>query len=191
MNKNLKPITLVVLIDFHGHPVLAPDEEMNVLRYNALKRLAFGPPADIAYICNVPDFNKTPKLIEIETLVGLDGRNPWYNIDPDDKNIDTHYIDRMLAKDGYRIENVIVGGCNTAGCVTWTKPYGAIHWGKRGYQTKVWLPLCGEYQMAGHTTAECNMIAMEMMYEYIVDAEVTKQVKIVANPFRLDIKYRD
>lgn len=191
MNKNLKPITLVVLIDFHGHPVLAPDEEMNRLRYDALKRLAFGPPADIVYICNVPDFNKTPQLIEIETLIGLDGRNPWYNVDPDDKNIDVDYIESMLNKEGMRIHNVIVGGCNTCGCVTWTKPYGAIHWGKEGYRTNIWLPLCGEYQMHGLSTATVNMQAMEIMYEYIVEEKVTDKVKIMTNLDRLNILYRD
>ena len=179
---NLKPITLVLLTDFHGHPSMAVGEEMNTLRFQELKRLTFCSNKDnIIIVENTYPSDKSTEFSEIKRLVDIENLIPWITINPDDTKIDIPYIVNMIAEKGFFINNVIVGGCNTAGCVIWTKPYAAIKWAKAGFDTTIWLPICGEYQMPGATVSQVNMKAFELMFSYIKNSGAIDKLRIIAD----------
>ena len=62
-----------------------------------------------------------------------------FNLNPVQKNKGSA-IFIHIAKRNYKIDNVIIGGTNLAGCVLRSKPYSAIHWAKKGYHTQIlWM----------------------------------------------------
>lgn len=185
--KNLEPITLVLLVDFHGHPSMAVGEEMNTLRFQELKRLVFDSSADVIIIDNTLPQDVNEEFFEIKRLVDIENIIPWIVIDPDDKKIDIPYIVKMIEQRGRYIQHVVVGGCNTAGCVIYTKPYAATKWAKDGYDTSVWLPICAEYQMVGATVSQTNMKAFEIMFNYIKDSRAIDNLRIIADYSHLPI----
>ena len=97
-------------------------------------------------------------------------------------------IETIFAKRNYKINNVILGGTNLAGCVLRSKPYSAIHWAAAGYKTQILLPLCAEYQLPGVNQADRNSHATSILYNVIRDLRLWDQIDLVRMPGRLDIK---
>ena len=189
--KTLKQVTLVMLIDFQGHPSIAVGEEMNTLRFEQIKQLAFDSNGSIVIVDNTLEEHKSEAFKEINRLVNIENTKTWFTIDPDNPKIDIPYIVTMLIEKGYTIRNVIVGGCNTSGCIAWSKPYSATKWAKAGFDTTIWLPICADYQLAGATVSHTNMLAYEILFNYIKNTKTIDNINIVANYANIDIAKRN
>tara|TARA_B100001057_G_scaffold126591_1_gene125492 strand:+ start:14642 stop:15217 length:576 start_codon:yes stop_codon:yes gene_type:complete len=180
--KNLRH--LILLIDFTGHPPLG-DEHTNNLRYSALNTLAFGLPEDLTedYVIISDHFDHRAsheKISEVKKMVTIEKRHTWININPDEPITPPEIVDMLKEKSIY-INNVIIGGTNTAGCVLRSRPYSAIHWAKCGYDVKIFLQMCAEYQMPGHNQAERNMYAFTEMWNEIKTQGLTHKIDPVTN----------
>ena len=161
--------TVVVLIDFAGHPVLGSEYE-NELRYAALKSICFNnrfPPVVIVSD-HIPTGEMTdniavnPREEEIKKLVEVEGRHVWLSIDPDEQPT-VEDIKSMIIQKGYRPRNIILGGTNTVGCVLKNKNYSLLKWAEYGYDTTLFLPMCNDYQLPGRTWAERVMTAWSIV----------------------------
>ena len=180
--KNLRH--LILLIDFKGHPPLG-DEHTNNLRYSALNTLAFGYPKDLledfVFVSDHLDFNvEHEKVSEVKKMTTAENRHTWINIDPDEPITVPEIVDMLKEKNIY-INNVIIGGTNTAGCVLRSKPYSAIHWAEQGYNVKIFLQMCAEYQMPGSNQAERNMHAYAEMWREIKSQGLIHKIDPVTN----------
>ena len=86
--------TVVLLIDFQGHPVLGNEYE-NELRYTALKALLFN--NDFPRLVIVSDHvSINPREEELKRLVDIEGRHTWITIDPDNQPT-TEEITQLVA----------------------------------------------------------------------------------------------
>lgn len=171
---------LILLIDFTGHPPLG-DEHTNNLRYSALNTLAFGLPGNYVIISDHFDHRASDeKISEVKKMVTIEKRHTWINIDPDEPITVPEIVDMLKEKSIY-FNNVIIGGTNTAGCVLRSKPYSAIHWAKCGYDVKIFLQMCAEYQMPGHNQAERNMYAFTEIWNEIKTQGLTQKIDLVAH----------
>jgi hypothetical protein len=185
--------TIVLLIDFEGHPAMG-DEHTNHLRYSCLNGLLSIPDSDLYIISNhlqgisSDDKSTHLKMCEIEKMVAAEGRHTWRNIDPD-KEISVKDIEAILEKDGYRIKNVILGGCNTAGCVLRTRGYSAQKWAEAGHNVQIYLPMCADYQLAGLNQAERNLKAFTIMYTIIKHHNLFDRIDIVRRLDQLKFKH--
>ena len=184
---DLKPTTIILLIDFEGHPALG-DEFTNNQRYSTLAWL-LNPVREKPLIIisnHNPETHKRTE--EVAKMMKVENRHIWITIDPDNRNnpsIDSIKIE--VEKLGYRINNVIIGGTNLAGCVLRSKPYSAIHWAAKGYKTQIFLPLCAEYQLPGVNQAERNSHATSIMYNVIRDLRLWDEIDIVRETKGLNI----
>ena len=79
------------------------------------------------------------------------------------------------------IGNIIIGGCNLAGCVTHSKAISAIKWVQKGYNTEIFLPMCGEYQMPGKTNMEIILHAFTHMYREIQKSGTANKLELSSN----------
>ena len=148
--------TVVLLIDFQGHPPLGSEYE-NELRYTALKALLFND--DFPPLVIVSDHvSINPREVELKRMVDIEGKHMWINIDPDNQPTVEEIISIMGQK-GYKPRNLIVGGTNTTGCVLRIRKYSLLEWAKIGYTTTLFLPMCNDYQLPGNTWAERVMLA--------------------------------
>ena len=184
--------TLILLIDFHGHPILG-DNYTNELRYTTSHSLLqVDQERNIVsnhQLGEIPVERGSNKLKEIHRIYNIEGVHNWDRIDPD--RIPEHTIEdieNIFAKRNYKIDNVIIGGTNLAGCVLRSKPYSAIHWAAAGYKTQILLPLCAEYQLPGVNQADRNSHATSILYNVIRDLRLWDQIDLVRMPGRLDIK---
>lgn len=169
--------TLVMLIDFYGHPILG-DEYTNTRRYSMLKRLLFRTDEEMVFVSNHSD--KHEVLVELQHLVGLENRHTWLNIDPDiPPELST--IVEMVRTAGFEIHNIIIGGCNTSGCIINAKPFSAVQWAKEGYYTEIWLPLCAEYQQPGINDHESAMISFGMIYQFIKKEQLWDKIDVTCS----------
>ena len=117
----LEARTLILLIDFKGHPILA-DELTNNLRYNYLMELLqLETELNIVSDHIVNSKNKDHHRIEhIKEIYDIEGLHNWDVINPEGKkDVEDgtdwiHYIENIFEKRGYAINNVIIGGTNTA-----------------------------------------------------------------------------
>ena len=175
-------MTVVVLVDFHGHSTTG-NEEMNSSRYSALKMLAFnGDDKPVIFVCNTyPNEDRGAALIELARMIKVDGKHKWYWVDPDDGSANIDNIKRIIEKDGNSIGNVIIGGCNLAGCVIHSKAISAIKWIKKGYNTEIFLPMCGEYQMPGKTNMDIVLNAFTHMYREIQKSGTGDKLELTSN----------
>ena len=190
----LEARTLILLIDFKGHPILA-DELTNNLRYNYLMELLqLETELNIVSDHIVNSKNKDHHRIEhIKEIYDIEGLHNWDVINPEGKkDIEDgtdwiHYIENIFEKRGYAINNVIIGGTNTAGCVLRSKPYSAIHWAKKGYPVQIYLPMCTDYQLPGVNQAERNMAAGSILYNVIREEKLWNNIDLVRKRSVLEI----
>ena len=114
------------------------------------------------------------KMTEIQRMSDIEGRHTWININPDRacgnswidgeavENFSIQTIIDKVAEYGYEIQNVVVGGCNTVGCIFNSTPYSSCAWAKSGIPVQIFLPMCADYQMSGLNQIEQNMMAFFM-----------------------------
>ena len=191
----LEARTLILLIDFKGHPILALDELTNDLRYNYLMEL-LQLQTELNLVSNhiVNSKNKDHHRIEhIKKIYDIEGLHNWDVINPEGKkDVEEgtdwiHYIEKKFEKRGYAINNVIIGGTNTAGCVLRSKSYSAIQWAKKGYPVQIYLPMCADYQLPGINQAERNMAAGSILYNVIREEKLWNNIDLVRKRSTLEI----
>ena len=191
----LEARTLILLIDFKGHPILALDELTNDLRYNYLMELLqLQTELNIVSDHIVNSKNKDHHRIEhIKKIYDIEGLHNWDVINPEGKkDVEEgtdwiHYIEKKFEKRGYAINNVIIGGTNTAGCVLRSKSYSAIQWAKKGYPVQIYLPMCADYQLPGINQAERNMAAGSILYNVIREEKLWNNIDLVRKRSTLEI----
>ena len=186
----MKDKTLLLLIDFHGHPVLG-DDYTNELRYSTLHGL-LQDEKDMIVISNhqqgYPRDRCPNKIEELYRMYTIEGIHKWTRIDADRKpEWSIREIENLFANRLHNISNVILGGTNLAGCVLRSKPYSAIHWAKRGYHTQIFLPLCVEYQLPGVNQADRHSHATSVMYNVIREEKLFDKIDLVRNSKQLKI----
>ena len=191
----LEARTLILLIDFKGHPILALDELTNDLRYNyIMELLQLQTELNIVSDHIVNSKNKDHHRIEhIKKIYDIEGLHNWDVINPEGKkDVEEgtdwiHYIEKKFEKRGYAINNVIIGGTNTAGCVLRSKSYSAIQWAKKGYPVQIYLPMCADYQLPGINQAERNMAAGSILYNVIREEKLWNNIDLVRKRSTLEI----
>lgn len=168
--------TLILLIDFYGHPALTTDPYSDSVRYSYLTELISSGFIDktkcVFFSTTIPDTDK--RLLELRRIAITKG---FSFIIPTDKESDQEdeaysidYIKSKL-KNFINIDNtdtqIIVTGTNTSGCVFDKKGIGAYHWYKNKYKTKIYLPMCAEYERKGINDFERNMLGIATLYKKI------------------------
>jgi hypothetical protein len=167
--------TLLLLIDFEGHPILG-DEYTNNLRYSYLLKILEITDTRLLILSNHDMHDK--KTSEIEHIAKSEGVHTWLNIHHT-KPYSVKDLINIAAEKNNNIKNIIVGGTNTAGCVLRTKPYSATAFAKAGYKVQIFLPLCAEYQMVGVNAVEKNMKSYAVIYNHIREQRLVDSIDIV------------
>ena len=173
--------TVILLIDFEGHPIMG-DAYMNELRYACLHGLIYGIPEKPenqhkSFFIMSDNHDQHPKTTEVEKMARADGQHEWVTFDPD-AGYKVDDIKKIAADHGYNIKKLIIGGCNTAGCVLRSTGYSAIEWARAGHDVTIYLPMCGEYQIGGINAADKNMLAFTTLYKEIKKAGVINKISI-------------
>ena len=180
MSKRFKEMTVVMLIDFAGHDCLG-DDNMNNLRYKYLQKIAFGDDPPVVIISNHDD--RHSKLNEIQKMVITENYHKWINIGTGSNN-DTYNvrnIEYLLAAQEIKPRKVVIGGCNTAGCVISTKGFSAAAWANKGYDTTIFLPMCADYQQPGIDSYEKSIAAFTVLYKRIKHLKLIDKIDIQSN----------
>ncbi len=185
--------TLVLLIDFEGHPSICDDEITNTLRFSWLKTLIFNdeydnPDFDILFMSDhLPHHTK---MMEYERMIGAETRHRLIKIDPD-AELDLDDVIHQAQMHGYEITNVIIGGCNTIGCVLDSCGYSALKWARAGYPVQICLTMCADYQMYGQNMTESNIYSFSQLYTRIqaeYDAGTVVKIEIISNIHDIKLK---
>ena len=160
--------TVILLIDFEGHKILA-DEYINKLRYSTLQQITCDDSIDTneTVICSIGSSGIDLKLLEIKNMAVVDGWK-WLEINDEMSSIET--IEKLVKeKLNFNMNNndtqIIIGGCNTSGCVLKSKLSSAKYFSKK-YNTTILLPMCAEYQAHGINDIEKNMRAFARIFKY-------------------------
>ena len=143
--------TLIVLIDFYGHPDLTTDRYSDSVRYSYLTEIISSAHIDkkqISFYTNKID-PRDLRLQELKHMAISNGFN-WVN------QVDNNY------------DQVIVTGTNTSGCVFKKEGLGALHWTMKGIKTKIYLPMCAEYEHKGINDFERNTLGFAQLYKHII-----------------------
>ena len=163
-------ITVIVLIDFKGHPILA-GEYVNSLRYSALQQITENHNIDRekCIILSIGNSNDDKKLEEIREIALLN-KFRWLKVHNPNMTVDEmeHLLmekfNLIINKDNTRI---ILGGCNTSGCVLKTKNISIKDFGSMKYRTIIPLQLCAEYEGSGINDIEKNIKAFSRLFNYV------------------------
>jgi hypothetical protein len=161
---------VILLIDFKGHQILA-DDYVNKLRYSTLQQITENPSIDrnSSVILSIGSSNEDEKLQEIRNIA-VKERWKWLEIHNDNSNVED--IEKLVSeKLNYSMNNtntqIIIGGCNTSGCVLKSKLCSAKHFSDKKYKTNIVLPMCAEYEASGINDIEKNMKAFVRVYNYV------------------------
>lgn len=177
--------TIILLIDFYGHPALTTDSYSDSMRYAYLNEIiSSGADRNRCLFFSTVIHPNDKKLRELKNMAISKGFK-FFTLEDDptwtkplDKFKDDYYtIDYVKSKlgphDGNYISHlntqIIVTGTNTSGCVFTGKPIGALHWYKEKYKTKIYLPMCAEYENNGRNDFEKNQIGFASLYKQIYD----------------------
>ena len=185
--------TVILLIDFEGHKILA-DEYINKLRYSTLQQITCDDSIDTneTVICSIGSSGIDLKLLEIKNMAVVDGWK-WLEINDEMSSIET--IEKLVKeKLNFDMNNndtqIIIGGCNTSGCVLKSKLCSAKYFSLKQYKTIILLPMCAEYAHHGINDVEKNMRAFGKMFTFIKDNKL-KNIDIIEDVTKLNFKYRD
>ena len=177
MTRNLmtKSKTIILLIDFHGHPILG-DEFTNNKRYSELQKLICNVNniSDLYFISNMP-YSKDPKLAEVLKMARAVGYKTLEITETLRPNAGDHTIEELSnhikEKHDFKIDpsdtQIVIGGCNISGCVASSKQISAVYWSKAGYRTTIHAPLCAEYEQPGINQVERTYNGFEKLYSTI------------------------
>jgi len=174
----LQSKTIMMLIDFHGHPILG-DDHTNNQRYSKLAEMICNPFYDLV-IVSTHNKEKHSKMEEYKKMVDIEERHTWIVIDPDKKPTPTD-IAELCKEKGFKIGNVIMGGTNTAGCIIRSRSFSAAKWAQAGYEVQIWLPLCAENQLTGVNQLEREQKAFSIVYREIKKERLWNKIDIVDN----------
>ena len=167
-SENRKDNTIVLLIDFKGHPLLG-DEYVNNRRYSELQKFLTARSINRENIVFVSNHKSDdPKLMELFNMANTVGYT-------------TRYIDELVSMSdicdtiqlamGWDVTpsdtQIIIGGCNFGGCVINAKKISAVHWSGKGFQTTIHLPLCAEYEQPGVNSTEKVYNGFKQVYDFI------------------------
>lgn len=172
--------TIILLIDFYGHPALTTDSYSDSMRYSYLNEIiSSGTDRNRCLFFSTVIHGNDKKLRELKNMAISKG---FTFVTPEDdpnwvEHDDNYTIDYVKSKlgphDGNYISHlntqIIVTGTNTSGCVFTGKQIGALHWYKEKYKTKIYLPMCAEYENNGRNDFERNQIGFATLYKKIYD----------------------
>ena len=191
---NKQERTLIMLIDFEGHPSLGNDE-LNDTRWSYVRNLVFPSSSGLvrkpSILISSHDYDiHHQKIWELESMVKVEdeqgnGLCKWVTISPDDKVSIPDILNMVDNRDCVITPNtplspIIFGGCNTVGCVSISRAYSAIKWAKQGWYVQIILPMCADYQVEGTSTAERNTNAFVDLYNLVKQHDVVEYVDIVS-----------
>lgn len=168
--------TLILLIDFTGHQALTTDPYSDNIRYSALSELISSGYIDKTkcafFSTTIPSYDK--RLWELKRMAIAKGFQFVIPTDEESDQEDEAYsIDYIKSKFKNFINidhidtQIIVTGTNTSGCVFNKKGIGAYHWYKNKYKTKIYLPMCAEYEKKGINDFERNTLGFVTLYKKI------------------------
>ena len=157
--------TIVMLIDFIGHPKLG-DHYTNNRRYSELLKFATSSKLDrdnIIFVSNT----RGDMLSETLDMLKTAGFDILYT--QSDESIN-NIVDKIKDIKGWDIKQyttqVIIGGCNLGGCVINSKPISSVFWQKKGFKTTIHLPLCAEYEQPGTNAVEKVYRSIEQLNHF-------------------------
>jgi|TARA_B100001996_G_scaffold5627_1_gene4746 hypothetical protein len=173
---DLKPTTIILLIDFEGHPILG-SEFTNNQRYSTLAWLLNPVREKPLFIISnhLPERHK--HVEEVAKMVKVEDRHIWKTIDPDESSVES--IIEEVKQMGYNIENVIIGGTNTSGCVFRTKPYSAMNWAKKGYDVQILSNMCADYQIVGINDTDKTQNALSIIWHEVAQEKMFNKISYV------------
>tara|TARA_A200000159_G_C7290887_1_gene325690 strand:+ start:666 stop:1214 length:549 start_codon:yes stop_codon:yes gene_type:complete len=172
----LRPTTIIMLIDFEGHPVLG-DEFINNQRFSTLNALLNPVREKPLFIISNHLPHRHKRVEEVAKMVKIENRHIWKTINPDDSSVES-IVEEVKQMD-YRIENVIIGGTNISGCVLRTKPYSAISWAKKGYDVQILSNMCADYQITGVNALEQNQNSVAIVWHEVAQAGFFNKVSYI------------
>lgn len=159
--------TIVMLIDFIGHPLLG-DQYTNGRRYSELLKFATCSNLDkdnIVFVTNErPEHNEFSELLAMLHGAGYD--IVYTSSEEQIPNIIEKVEDHMNWDIKEYNTQVIIGGCNLGGCVINAKPMSAVFWQLKGYKTTIHLPLCAEYEQPGANQIEKVYRSIEQLFHF-------------------------
>lgn len=203
-------VTLVILIDFEGH-IPHGDTSLNETRFSKLREFVFPAGARKTRVPMVIVSSHSydiyhAKILEIEAMVKQEtkegrGHVQWITIDPEYPYKITDIIN-MVNEQGrskdqkhkFKIRPntpqspIIIGGCNTTGCVAISRGYSALNCAKEGLYTQILLPMCADYQVSGISTADKHMEAFSQLYQMIKYTKLTEYIDIAMEPTMIDFE---
>ena len=171
--------TVILLIDFTGHQALSTDPHNDNIRYSALTEIISSGHINkkecVFYSTTIPETDF--RLLELKRMAENNGFKFIIPTDDEEKQISIigdslysiSYIKSKFLNFNINIVDtqIIVTGTNTSGCVFKNKDIGAYHWSKAGYETKIYLPMCAEFEKKGINDFERNMLGVASLYKKI------------------------
>ena len=173
---DLKPTTIILLIDFEGHPELG-SEFTNNQRFSSLAWLLNPVREKPLVIISNHNIERHKKTEEVAKMTRVENRHIWISIDSDNSSIES--IKQEVEKHGYIINNIIIGGTNTSGCVFRSKPYSAMSWAKRGYDVQVLSSMCADYQITGVNATEQTQNALSVVWRDVALAKLFDKISYI------------
>jgi nicotinamidase-related amidase len=173
---DLKPTTIILLIDFEGHPALG-SEHTNYQRYSTLAWLLNTVREKPLIIISNHNPEKHKRTEEVAKMMKIENRQIWKTVHCDSSTIESIKIE--VRKMGYEINNIIIGGTNTSGCVFRNKPISAINWAKLGYNVQVLSTMCADYQITGTNATEQTQNALSVVWRDVAEAKLFDKIRYI------------
>ena len=92
---DLKPVNIILLIDFEGHPALG-SEFTNNQRFSTLNWLLNPIRKEPLVIISNHMPHRDKRTEEMAKMVRIEGRHIWKNIDPDNSNIESIKVEKKI-----------------------------------------------------------------------------------------------
>lgn len=170
----LKIKTIVLLLDFHGHPLLG-DDYVNNKRYSELQKLICRKnQSEIYFVSNMPTENdkKLGEILRMARTVGYKTLEIRRTLRPNEGD---HTIEELSNHIKLKFDividpsdtQIVIGGNNLGGCISQAKMISAVHWSKLDYRTTIHVPLCGEYEQPGMNQVERTYYGFQRLYSNI------------------------
>lgn len=180
--------TLVLLIDFEGHPSLG-DSYINNLRYSTLIDLFMDLEINRDKILFVSN-SMSEKLEEVKSF-GVSKGFEWLDVE---NNASVPSLIKTLKRSGkFKLDKkstqVIFGGTNTSGCVLGAKPMGARSFARAGYKCKLYLPMCADYFIKGINEVDKMMYSMAAIYKSLKENNAISNVDLITSKKDLELVY--